>query len=164
MCLEQPSPRFSTWGRFLVHFLVREVHRDSSIHFRCSPTSNFFASNLCEKVGRRSSTSRWRNRPLISNAMELRVAKFSGDLNIDHLNSKLFQFGFSNCPVFKWGYVKCTWPIIWIMDQLIRNKMVSICLVFKWSGCPVFKWHSKTRSSFWPFKCWTSLVFRSPSL
>ena len=25
----------------------------------------------------------------------------------------------------------------------LENKMVSICLVFKWSGYPIFKWHSK---------------------
>ena len=47
-----PTRYSSTWGRFLVPLPLSELHRDHSIQLRPSPTSNFFASNSCQKLRR----------------------------------------------------------------------------------------------------------------
>ena len=44
----------ATWGRFLVRFSFSDIHRDSSIKCRRSPTPNFCATKRCEKVRRRA--------------------------------------------------------------------------------------------------------------
>ena len=51
--------------------------------------------------------------------------KYSGDLNTDHLNTKLFEVGISNGSVsngWSMGYVPCTKPTIRIPDQYIRKQ------------------------------------------
>ena len=42
-------------------------------------------------------------------------------------------------------HVLCTKPTNRIPNQMIENKMASICPVFKWLGCLIFKWHLNTR-------------------
>ena len=63
-----------------------------------------------------------------------------------HLNANILKFGF---------------------QKYIRNKMASICLVFKWLGYSVFQWHLKTGPNgiqplFNYLNTKQVLVFRSP--
>ena len=78
---------------------------------------------------------------------------YSEDLNINLLNTGniwilIFLKEFHRVGIDMVCLILCTRPTIWILDQLIRNQDLSICLVFKWLGYLVFKWHLLTRP-FW---------------
>ena len=87
---------------------------------------------------------------MCNNNFKVCKVKYSGDLNTDHLNTKLFEVGFQ--------MVLCSnGQSIFLSHELdhiaCTRLMVSICLVFKWTGCPVFKYRTiRLPTSFQPLK------------
>ena len=88
---------------------------------------------------------------------------YRGDLNTNHLNTKIFEVLISN----GWfvSFFVCTRSTIQILDQYMGKQGIH-CPVFKCSSCLVFKQHSNTTpfgiQPLGLFEYQASLVIRSP--